>query len=236
MRRSAIHHRQLALGGRLAQQAGWEYVASFGNAEDELRRARSGVVVVDLSPRGKLLVRGTGVEAWAARAVGGKTVPVGHVVPWDHVRGGQLCRLSQEDALVLTAPDETLPPRIAPALERSIVAEDKGCLHLVDVTSGRAGMGLVGPRSRDVLVKLTALDVEPECLPDSHCAQTALAKVAALVVRQDLDGGVPAYEVYVARDLGEYVWEAVLDAGAEFGIAPCGWTAYGRLRARSAAA
>ena len=157
---------------------------SFGNAEEEQRRARSGVVVADLSPLGKLLVRGTAVDAWV-----GRTVPVGQVAQWDRAPGARLCRLSHEDALVLTAPDEKPAPWIAPALERSIVAEDKGCLHLVDVTSGRAGMGLVGPRSRDVLVKLTALDVGPERLADARCAQTALAKVPALVVRQDVEIG-----------------------------------------------
>ena len=235
LRRSAIHHRQLALGGRPAQHAGWEYVASFGSVDEEVRRASAGVVVVDLSPVGKVLVRGTGVEAWAASVVGGAPVPVGHVVPCggDHAPGSRLCRLSHEDALILSTPEGTAP--VVSALERGIAAGGQGCLHLVDVTSGRTGIALVGPRSRDVLVKLTALDVAPERLPDARCAQTAVARVAALVVRHALDG-LPAYEVYVARDLGEYVWEAALDAGAEFAIAPGGWTAYTRLRACSAAA
>ena len=229
LRRSAIHHHHVALGARFAQQAGWEWAESFGNPEEEQRRARSGVVLVDLSPLGKLLIRGTGVAAWVGPGVG-----VGQVVAWVRVPGARLCRLSHEDALVLTAPDEA-PPQVVPALDRSIAAVGAGCLQVVDLTSARTGIGLVGPRSRDLLVKLTALDVDAERLSDARCAQTALAKVAALVVRQDV-GGVPAYEVYVARDFGEYVWDAVLDAGAEFDIAPCGGAAYTRLGARAASA
>lgn len=229
MKRTALYHRHRALGARMGVAAGWECAESFGSVEEEVRRARSSVAVADLSPLGKLLVRGAGVGAWIARS--GGAAEVGGVVPWGDVPGTRLCRLTDEDALMLALPAETA--RVAEGLAESGASEGGGsCLHLVDLTSGRAGIGLVGPRSADLLVNLTALDLSDERLPDGRCAQTGLARVPVTIVRQDAGGGaLPAYEIYVARDLGEYVWDAVFDAAPELGARPCGWAAYTQLHA-----
>lgn len=231
MKRTALYHRHRALGARMGVAAGWECAESFGSVEEEVRRARSSVAVADLSPLGKLLVRGAGVGAWIAGGWGGGSAELGRVVPWGDVPGTRLCRLTEEDALVLALPAETA--RVAEGLAESGASEGGGsCLHLVDLTSGRAGIGLVGPRSADLLVNLTALDLSDERLPDGRCAQTGLARVPVTIVRQDAGGGgLPAYEIYVARDLGEYVWDAVFDAAPELGARPCGWAAYTRLHA-----
>ena len=42
--------------------------------------------------------------------------------------------------------------------------------------------------------------------------------------------GEPGWEVYVAAEYGEYLWEAIMDAGSEFGIAPFGLEAQRILR------
>jgi heterotetrameric sarcosine oxidase gamma subunit len=90
-------------------------------------------------------------------------------------------------------------------------------IYLTDVTSVYAQFLLAGPRSRDVLRKLTSLNVSDRKLPNLACAQASLAHVHALVLRQDLDR-VPAFQLLITRDYAESVWESVLHAGAEFGI------------------
>jgi glycine cleavage system aminomethyltransferase T len=78
---------------------------------------------------------------------------------------------------------------------------------------------LAGPRSREVLSKLTALDVREQALPNLSCGQSSLAHAHAIVLRQDL-GSVPAFHLLVSRDVSESVWESLLHAGEEFHIAP----------------
>jgi hypothetical protein len=43
--------------------------------------------------------------------------------------------------------------------------------------------------------------------------------------RYDVEA-LPAFELYVERPYGEYVWMCVMDAGREFGITPVGWGAW----------
>ncbi len=94
-------------------------------------------------------------------------------------------------------------------------------LYVTDVTSVYAQLMLAGPRSRDVLNKLTSLDLSETARGNLTCAQTTVAHVHAMVLRQDL-AGIPAYHLLVSREYGESVWESVLHAGHEFQITPFG--------------
>ena len=105
-----------------------------------------------------------------------------------------------------------------------------GCMHLTNLTSTLAAVQLVGPYSRDLLCKLTALDLSPRQFADLTCAQGSVAKVHAFVVRADI-GSELAYEVYCGREFGEYLWDTLRDAGQEFGVVPFGVAAQRLLRA-----
>ena len=59
---------------------------------------------------------------------------------------------------------------------------------------------------------LTQLDVRPASFPANSCAETALAGVEALLVRFP-ERSLPALRVHVAWDLGEHVWERMMQAG-----------------------
>jgi glycine cleavage system aminomethyltransferase T len=100
----------------------------------------------------------------------------------------------------------------------------------VDVSSVYANLLLAGPRSRDVLAKLTSLDTSGERLPSGSCAQSSVAHVHCIVARDDLPQA-PAYNLLVTRDYAGSFWEALLHAGQEFPLRPFGWEALQRLRA-----
>jgi glycine cleavage system aminomethyltransferase T len=108
------------------------------------------------------------------------------------------------------------------------IGDDLPGIWVTDVTSVFAQFLLAGPRSRDVLRKLTSLNVSERALPNLSCGQASLAHVRSIVLRQDL-GTVPAFHVLVSRDYGESVWDALLHAGHEFHVAPFGLNALGSL-------
>jgi sarcosine oxidase subunit alpha len=89
---------------------------------------------------------------------------------------------------------------------------------LVDLSHGRALVRLCGRRSADLLAKVCGIDLADDVVPDGAALRTSVAKLVTDIVRDDA-GGVPGYLLHCERSSGQYLVDALLDAGAEFGIA-----------------
>ena len=220
VRRSALYRRHLALGAQMAEEHGWQVAAQFSTPEEEARRIWEGAGLADDSWLGKLDVRGEGLEGLAG------TWKSDDTRLWRLARGHALVTCEpHRTAAVLEGAKRALNQRPPEPEATTDAVVRPPCVHVTDVTSAYSALLLAGPASRDVLAKLTALDVSERALPPATCVQTGLAHVHAIVQREDL-GEVPAYRLLVDRAYGEYVWDAALHAGHELGIAPFG------LRAR----
>jgi sarcosine oxidase subunit alpha len=99
-----------------------------------------------------------------------------------------------------------------------------------DATSACAAFWLIGTRWDELLRRLTPLDVGRQSLPGPGCAETSLAGVESLLVRTD-ELSLPSVRVYIPWDLGEYVWERMVQAGREFNLTPMGLEALALLGA-----
>jgi glycine cleavage system aminomethyltransferase T len=91
----------------------------------------------------------------------------------------------------------------------------------IDISSVYTSLRLAGPKSRDVLRKLTSLNVSDLALPDLRGAQASVAHTHAVVLREDI-GPIPAFHLLVSREYGESVWETIVHAGHEFHLSPFG--------------
>ena len=100
----------------------------------------------------------------------------------------------------------------------------------IDITSVYTSLCLAGPRSRDVLNKVTSLNVSDVALPNLRGAQTSLAHTYTVVLREDI-GSISAFHLLVSREYGESVWETIVHAGHEFHLCPFGLTALKSLLA-----
>jgi sarcosine oxidase subunit gamma len=87
------------------------------------------------------------------------------------------------------------------------VGRDEGAV--VDVSSSRALLELVGPASRDVLASCCPLDLHPRSFVVGHCAQSLIAKAPALFHLVD---ETPRWHVYVRPSLVAYVVAWLADA------------------------
>jgi heterotetrameric sarcosine oxidase gamma subunit len=92
---------------------------------------------------------------------------------------------------------------------------------VTDVTSVFSAILLAGPKSREVLQKLTTLNVREEAMAEGAGRQTRLAHVNAIILRSDC-AGLPGFLILNTRDVAEHVWESLLHAGREFGARPFG--------------
>ena len=100
------------------------------------------------------------------------------------------------------------------------------------MTSGYAAFELSGPAAESVLHKLTSV---PPPAKDAVSVQARVAGVHTLMFRVDgmiapgKPSSLPAFRLYVSRDLGLSFWEVLEDAGREFRIQPYGTLARAQL-------
>jgi sarcosine oxidase subunit alpha len=94
-----------------------------------------------------------------------------------------------------------------------------------------AVVAVQGPKARDVLAKLvTGVDLSPAALPHMAIANGQICGVPMMLFRVSFSGEL-GFEVNVPADYGTLVWEAIHEAGQEFGITPYGTEAMHVLRA-----
>ncbi len=93
-----------------------------------------------------------------------------------------------------------------------------------------AQIAVAGPRARDVLQKLGGMDLSREALPHMSFAEGTLGGIPARVHRISFSGEL-SFEVAVPANQGLALWEALMEAGREWGITPYGTEAMHVLRA-----
>ncbi len=103
-------------------------------------------------------------------------------------------------------------------------------IHLSDYSSYYSQLALQGPRALDTLQKLTKVNLA--AIKNYWFTWGTVAGVPNVMIARTGYSGEDGFEVYLPADEGITVktWEALLEAGAEFGIRPCGLGARNTLR------
>jgi sarcosine oxidase subunit gamma len=72
-----------------------------------------------------------------------------------------------------------------------------------------------GRHAAEMLAKLCGIDLRPAVFAAVGVAQTSVARLNAIVVRADV-GDIPAFRILGDSASAEYMWDAMLDAMAEY--------------------
>ena len=102
-------------------------------------------------------------------------------------------------------------------------------VRIENLSESWLGFSLSGPRSRDILARLTREDVSDNALPFLACRTMDVGLTKAVVARLSLTGEL-GYEITVRASQQRALWEALMTAGAAFGIRPIGMRAQDSLR------
>jgi sarcosine oxidase gamma subunit len=73
---------------------------------------------------------------------------------------------------------------------------------------------------RKLFARVSALDVRPARFPESACMAGSVARCPAVVLHERAAGGGSQLRILVGWEVGEYLWETVLDAGRPLGLHP----------------
>ena len=212
----------------MTEEVGWLLPEKYTSPDEEAGNAKEYVGVHDSGAIGKVDVRGVEIEKFLRGISPKGKSRVGQALELklgDATKSPDpslWCRLSIDNALILTGSD---------GVDSMITMLDhraRGCVHMTDVSSGYSGMSIIGPRARELISRLSELDVSSGSFPDLSCSSTKFAGVYANIIRNDLNG-LLQFMVLVGRDYGEYVWNEVLHAGKDLDVKPVGTTAYKTL-------
>ncbi|TDQ78959.1 dimethylglycine dehydrogenase [Dongia mobilis] len=102
-----------------------------------------------------------------------------------------------------------------------------------NMTDDLHGIAIAGPRSRDLLARLTREDVSNEALKFRDIRRTFIAGVPAIIARVSFSGEL-GYEIYVAPPYQLRLGEAIEEAGADLGLRWYGARALMSLRLEKA--
>ena len=235
MQRTPIHERHERAGAVWMDAGMWRRPRAYGDPADECRAVRERAGIIDVSTLGKLDLQGRDAgrlleKIYTHRFAQLPTGRVRYAVASDDsgivLDDGTVARLGAERFFVTTT---TSGVGQMESWLRWWTEGTGWCAHVANVTSVYAAINLAGPRARDVLAKLTPLDVSAAALPYLAATEGIVAGIPTLLLRIGFVGEL-GYEMHFPADYGEAMWDALLEAGAEFGIRPFGVEAQRVLR------
>jgi heterotetrameric sarcosine oxidase gamma subunit len=184
-------------------ERGWEVSA---------RRSDAGLTITDRTPLTKVLVRAS-EDGAVARSLG---IGFGRVVRDEH-----------ETLVTGSGPGEwtliSLPGTAPEVIGRIEEVPGDELVSVLDITHGRALVRISGEKTPDLLSKVCGIDLSDEITPNGAAFRSSVAKVVTDVVRDD-EEGERSYLLHCERSYGQYLFDALLDAGGEFGVEINGFT------------
>ena len=128
-------------------------------------------------------------------------------------------RVAPGGALVLgSRPGEWIVVGTASDVAAAIAGlEEQEFCSALDWTHGRAMFRVTGSSAPRMLEKVCGLDWSDHMTPDGAVVSASVALVTCDIARNDRDG-VRSYLIFCDRSFGQYLFDALIDAGNEFGL------------------
>ena len=234
-RRTPMHDWNVANGGDMAWAGDWKRAYHYGDAAAEVEAIHERLGMIDVSPLGKLLVRGPEAGELLERIYPNRFANLGQ----GRVRYGVVCgedgsilddgtvvRLSDEEFYVTTTSSGSSGMDQWFTWWNAVWKLD---CEIVNVTPALAAVNLAGPASREVLGALSDIDVSNEAFPYLGARTGMVAGVPSMVMRIGFVGEL-GYEIHHPAAAAEEMWTALLEAGAAHDPRAAGLEAQRRLR------
>jgi aminomethyltransferase len=239
LKKTALNATHRALKARMVDFGGWdmpvEYPGNGGGLIAEHMAVRTGVGLFDVSHMGEIQFRGPGaLDAVqyismndASKLKDGQAHYSALLTPeGTFVDDILVHRLSDNDYLLVVNAGTT--EKDYAWIRRQVGA--RSGIHISDYSPYYSQLALQGPRSLETLRKLTKVDLA--AIKNYWFTWGTVAGIPNVLIARTGYSGEDGFEVYIPADeaTGVKMWNALMEAGAEFGIRPCGLGARNTLR------
>ncbi len=243
LKKTALNSTHRALKAKMVDFGGWDMPVEYPASGDGLcvgligehMAVRTGVGLFDVSHMGEIQFRGPGSLAAVQH------ITMNDAAKLENGQAHYSALLTPSGAFV----DDILVHRLGPNDYLLVVnagTKDKDFawiyrqvgrwpgIHLGDYSAYYSQLALQGPRALQTLAKLTKLDLA--AIKNYHFTWGTVAGIPNVVVARTGYSGEDGFELYISADEPSTAkaWHALLDAGQEFGIRPCGLGARNTLR------
>ncbi len=251
-RRSPFHDRLEAAGAWMTEAAGWERPGFFwkpgqeravaysygkpswfGNVSEECRNVAENVSLFDQSCFTKFRFDGRDACRVLNRICANQIdVPVGKVVYTQclNERGGieadvTVTRLAETSFMVVSV--ATSQTRDMSWFRRQI--PDDAHVFITDLTSGLPMLGVMGPKSRALLQRLSGADLSNESFPFGTSREIEIGYAKVRASRLTYVGEL-GWELYIPAEFAQHVHDRLVEAGTDFNLGQAGYFALNSLR------
>ncbi len=231
MKLTALNHVHRALGAKMVPFAGYDMPVLYKNLIQEHHAVRNAVGVFDVSHMGEVFI--TGDNAFDLV----QYMTSNDVSALSDGRVQYSCMPNDQGGIV----DDLLVYRFAAdryflVINASNIDKDLAWMHKQNEKFGAtienksddySLLAIQGPKAINALQKLTEVNLSD--IPYYHFSEGVLAGMHMIISNTGYTGA-GGFELYVKNNEVEALWNAVMEAGAEFNIEPCGLGARDTLR------
>jgi aminomethyltransferase len=200
--------------------AGHQVASAYEPHPDrEYAAIRNAAALIDVSPLHKYLITGRDADRLLDRMVtrNVRKCAIGQVLytPWCDAHGKVI-----DDGTISRLADRSYRLTSAEPNFRWLSMNGAGMqVAIEDVSDSVAALALQGPLSRTILQQVTAADLAT--LKYFRLVETTIRDVPVTISRTGYTGDL-GYELWVSADRAIALWDAIIAAGAPYGITPAG--------------
>ncbi|KAA0991248.1 glycine cleavage system aminomethyltransferase GcvT [Dyadobacter aurulentus] len=231
MKTVPLHQVHVGLGAKIVPFAGFEMPVRYSSDLDEHHTVRNNVGVFDVSHMGEFMVTGPkALDLIQKVSANDASVLFDGKVQYSYLpneTGGVV-----DDLLVYRIrEDEYLLVVNASNIEKDwnwIQGKNSEGVAMENISDATCLFAVQGPNATATLQKLTTVDLASM---DYYTFQTGeMAGIADVIISATGYTGAGGFEIYVKNESAEKMWNAIFEAGKEFGIKPVGLGARDTLR------
>ena len=234
LRQTRYYHNHKALNAEFGDRIGYAAAVNFGSVESEHNTARKSVGLFDVYSQYVVEIRGVDAPKFLQYLCVNDVLKV----PLNGVCYTSLCTAAGgmiDDLLVYRVAEDVY--RVCPTPSRLIVVENWLKEHAADyrveiINYGAryAYISIQGPNSRELVSRLTDADVSAGALKYFSFTHGDVADVPNVMISRTGYSGELGYELFYPTEYAEHVWDRLMEAGSDLGVAPCGLGSLASLR------
>ncbi|GAB4209689.1 MAG: glycine cleavage system aminomethyltransferase GcvT [Bacteroidia bacterium] len=231
LKKTSLYNKHIQLKAKIVPFAGYEMPVSYSGVNDEHLAVRNAVGMFDVSHMGEFIIKGKQaldliqyITTNDASSLTDKRVQYSCMT---NTNGGIV-----DDLLVYRFNEnEYMLVVNASNIEKDfnwIQQNNHFDADIQDISHNISLIAVQGPKAILTIQKLTDTDLSK--IPYYHFDIGKVAGINDIIISNTGYTGAGGFEIYVPNEHAEKMWDAIMEAGKEFGIKPCGLGARDTLR------